>query len=624
MLLGLQILLGTPAAAQGWSSSCEEAPTPDMPNGGPVITTLDQVHLGQGVPGSAYGDLGYAGAVWHTYGYSGSCAISDPFAGIDTYLGSQLFNVGKAITAATNGLHYTVSTGGALDQVDDFIATATIALYDNVFTPYAAVVLTIVAVMILGWTLRGDMASIGRKTMWVLVGAWFAAATYMTPLVYTHMTDSFLVDGTNELQSNIMRGVGNDDYLHGLPTMLHDETVYRPWLNGEFGAANGPDAERFGRRLIEAQACTKYEVETDSCNIEDKKRRFTELAAELKDTAAWPYFTGEAHSRTGAGAVALAKAVCFSLFQLLCKIGILLAQLVIRLIIVGGPILGLLAMLSNTLLPTVLRAVGGALGQGLLLAAAAALHTFVLGYVLALEMSQLLQLAVIGGLTFGMWIALRPIERLIQMLASMTGIQVPSWSQRRMTRAMRGGRGPVARLRRRLGRADARVADLADRVSDHDEEYDDYYYDDEPIGAGRHIVRPEGAPSNGRAPQPGEGDQDVEESTFDRILRRGPSWRGRFAVWRADTVDKLLGRDDGEELANDHAAADGDGSTSTDAPPVRPESRRPARPEPVFPYAVDDDAEQLADDEMWETFRPGDGSVNRHRPEGHQPQWREE
>ena len=449
-VLGLQVLLGTPAVAQGFG--CSSPPTPEYAGAGSVVSQVDPPTLGHGLVGSAYDEVAYAGLVWHTYGYSGPCVAADPQAGVDTYLGGILFDVGKVVTAATNGLWYFVQNGGELDQLDEFVNVATPAFYDAVFAPYLAVVLLLVAMVILWRTLQGDLPEIGKKVFWIGAGLWLASTTYLTPLVYTELTDQVLVHGAAELQGNLLKTAGYEDLRDGLPTLLHDQTVVQPWQSGEFGGSTNPQAQQFSKPLWEAQACTKLEVADNSCNTEAKKASYTDIASKLQNTPAYPYFTGAAHARVGAGAQSALRAICYDLFQLVAAAGVVLAQLVVRVVIIGGPVLGLLAMLRTSLMPTVFRSIGNALGQGLILTAAAAGHGFALGWILRPQsgMSPFGQLLVMALVTVALWAAVRPFERLASMTASTVGISMPSWAQRRQTRALQSRRAGDS-ARRGLG-----------------------------------------------------------------------------------------------------------------------------------------------------------------------------
>ena len=62
----------------------------------------------------------------------------------------------------------------------------------------------------------------------------------------------------------------------------------------------------------------------------------------------YPYFTGATGSRIGSGALAAIMAVCIALFQLLAKVLVLVALLVIRLMVITAPAIAVVALLNRT------------------------------------------------------------------------------------------------------------------------------------------------------------------------------------------------------------------------------------------------------------------------------------
>ena len=217
------------------------------------------------------------------------------------------------------------------------IATGTVA-YDSVFAPLFGVVAVVLAVLLFRYIWQGDLANIGKRTMWALGGLWFASATYLTPLVYTHALDGVVITGTSAVQAGFLREVGVEE-ADALPTLLHDQVVYRNWLRGEFGSPDSPKAEELGRELLRAQAWTKQEVDAGlhEGSPEPKKEAFEEVAGKMG--SAYGYFQGVDGSRVGAGALALVQSLAYASFQLLAKAAILLAQVLLRVLILTGPII---------------------------------------------------------------------------------------------------------------------------------------------------------------------------------------------------------------------------------------------------------------------------------------------
>src|SRR2546421_6888339 len=118
VLLGLQILFGTPAVAAGPFDDCKDAPPIEVIGAG-MVGSLDPP-TGNGPSGSLYLDYSYAGFVWHTYDTPRAWPCVDPFATITTWIGNRLFDGGKLIVGAVNGLHYALKTG-LLGGIDDIV-----------------------------------------------------------------------------------------------------------------------------------------------------------------------------------------------------------------------------------------------------------------------------------------------------------------------------------------------------------------------------------------------------------------------------------------------------------------------------------------------------------------------
>ncbi|HEU0127082.1 MAG TPA: hypothetical protein VFQ48_00520, partial [Pseudonocardiaceae bacterium] len=363
-LLGAQALLGTPALAQvPGVDDCKEAPNPERPGSG-MVGALDPTPLEAGTPGSVYREVGYAGLVWHTYDLGcGPSGLRNPDAVIDTWTGNLLFNVGKVIVGASNGLHYALADQGLLAPFDDLIVSGTVGLYDSVYAPWFGLIAVLLAIVLFRSIWRGDLATVSRRAGWALAGIWLAAATYLTPLLYTQVLDEVLVQGSNQVRTGFLAEVGVEQ-RDALPTLLHEQIVYRNWLRGEFGSPDGPQAQQLGRELVRAQAYTKDEIaagadDPSSGVAERKKQEYEAIAA--RTGSAYGYFQGIDGSRIGVGFLAALQSTMFAQFQLLAQAALLLAQIVLRVVILLGPVIGLVAVLYHELLRGVGRAVGAAL-----------------------------------------------------------------------------------------------------------------------------------------------------------------------------------------------------------------------------------------------------------------------
>jgi hypothetical protein len=449
-------LIGPPALAQvPGVEDCKQAPNPERPGSG-MVGAIDATPLQAGIPNSVYAEVGYAGLVWHTYDLGcGPSGLRNPNAVIDTWTGNLLFDIGKVIVGATNGLHYALGDGGLLAPLNDLIVSGTVALYDSVYAPWFGLVAVLLAIVLFRSIWRGDLATVSKRAAWALAGIWLAAATYLTPLLYTQVLDGVLVDGSNQVRTGFLHEVGIAQ-RDALPTLLHEQIIYRNWLRGEFGSPDGPQATQLGRDLVRAQAFTKQEItagadDPKSGVAERKKQEYKTIAD--RTGSAYGYFQGIDGNRIGVGFLAALQAVMFGLFQLLAQAALLLAQVLLRVVILLGPIIGLIAILHHDLLRGVGRAVGAAVLNIIVLSALAALHTLVMVWVFdpGRNISVLAQMLLAGMITLVMLLVARPVRRMWQMTELAVGAvggALPAAPP-----------GVLARLRRRRPGAEASASE---------------------------------------------------------------------------------------------------------------------------------------------------------------------
>ena len=478
-LLGLQAFIGVPAMAAG----CD-APNPERPGSG-MVGALDPP-IGNGLPGSPYLDYGYAGTVWHVYNDQCNAVtnvIGDPNAVIDTWAGNELFNVGKNIVGATNSLHYTVMGQGLLQPLDDAVKNGVQKVYDNVYLRWFGLVALVLAVLIFRQIWAGDLATISRRGLWALAGIWLATATLALPQFYTFL-DSTLVSKTSEIQAGFVDPSKDHGVLDAMPTSLYDNVVYKSWLRGEFGTPDAQQAKDYGLPLLKAQAWSTEEIaqqkDGDQAALDAKKAQYKDIYTKLGPTQG--YFKGTDGSRTGAGFLALLQAVAYSLFQLFAKAAILLAQLLLRLLTLTGPLIGLIALIHNDLLRKVARAAAVTVFNVLVLSVLAGVHALLLNAIFAATGLSLLTKTLLAlMLTLVFFVVGRPGRRMWQMVEMSVGSA---------SAALPTGQGLFSRLRGRgVKSTEPTPQDVFwGQVRDTD-------LDDEPEAPkrGRRRVRPEAA-----------------------------------------------------------------------------------------------------------------------------------
>ncbi|HWE90664.1 MAG TPA: hypothetical protein VG317_14475 [Pseudonocardiaceae bacterium] len=432
-LLGLQVMIGTPAFAD----QCGVAPLPESPGSGMVgaVDPPTADHPGPTGPDGRtinYGKYNYAGVVWHAY--QDNCVlaqtITDPNSVIDTWAGNELFNIGKNIVGATNSLHYAMlSPDGLLGSLDNAVQAAAKTFYNNIYLRWFGPVALILAIMLFRYIWTGNLARIGKRTMWALAGMWLAASVLALGPLYSQV-DSLLLQKTSQIQAGFLpsgQQVTQDD---ALPISLYDHVIYNNWLRGEFGDPTSPQAAQYGPELLSDQAWATDQRASagDPAQVSAKQNDYKSLPSKLGPAAG--YFEGTEGSRTGVGFLAALQAMAYALFQLFAKAAVLLAQVLLRILMLAAPLIGLAAMVMEDLLPRIARAAGAVLFNVLLLSALAGVHALLLNLIFGAPQLSLFAQTMLAGLaTIVFFMVGRPLRRIWQMVemsVAAAGAGIPS------------------------------------------------------------------------------------------------------------------------------------------------------------------------------------------------------
>ncbi|SEF36210.1 hypothetical protein SAMN05421837_109368 [Amycolatopsis pretoriensis] len=445
LVLGLQAIATAPAAS---AAACGEAPNPERPGAG-MVGAIDPPE-GHGEPNSAYIDYSYAGMVWNTFETNCSGLNLTPAGStLDTWGGNQLFNLGKNIVGATNSLHYTVLEGGLLNPIYAAVKSGAEKVYNNIYAQLFGLVALILSIMLFRNIWRGDLAAVSKRALYALAGVWLAASS-LAMLRYFDPIDKAIVQTTTNIQAGFVDDSGDRIIRDILPTQLHTQIVYNNWLRGEFGTPTAPQAEQYGKPLLDAQAFTRNQlVNGDDANqsvIDGKKNAYKDISTKLGPATG--YFTGEAGGRTGAGFLSLGQALVYSLFQLLAKASVLLAQVLIRLFALTAPLIGLVALLHPEILRRVLKVAGGVAFNLVVLSVLAGVHALLLQAIFDAgnSLNMLTQMVLAGLITVLLFMVGRPVRRLWQMVemsVSMVGAAVPSPGGGIFSRFRRHKNGPT-------------------------------------------------------------------------------------------------------------------------------------------------------------------------------------
>jgi hypothetical protein len=279
---------------------------------------------------------------------------------------------------------------------------------------------------------RGDLATVSKKALYAVAGMWLAASS-LALLRYYDPIDKAIVQTTTNIQAGFVDTNSDRIVRDILPTDLHTQIVYNNWLRGEFGSPTAPQAEQYGRPLLDAQAFTRNQlVAGDDANVavvDGKKAAYKDISTKLGPATG--YFTGEDGSRTGAGFLGLGQSLVYSLFQLLAKASVLLAQVLIRVFTLTAPLIGLVALLHPDILRRVLKVAGAVAFNLIVLSVLAGVHSLLLQAIFDAgnSLSMLTQMVMAGLVTVLLFMVGRPVRRLWQMVemsVGMVGGAVPS------------------------------------------------------------------------------------------------------------------------------------------------------------------------------------------------------
>jgi len=122
-----------------------------------------------------------------------------------------------------------------------------------------------------------------------------------------------------------------------------------------------------------------------------------------------PDSPGQPGSRTGDGFLALFQGFAYALFQLFAKAAVLLAQVLLRVLLLAAPLIGLAAMLLPELLPKVAKAAGAVLFQRAAAVRVAGMHALLLNLIFGAQLSLLAQMLLASLITIVFFMIGRPI-----------------------------------------------------------------------------------------------------------------------------------------------------------------------------------------------------------------------
>lgn len=350
------------------SSGCVTSPTPGNPTSGMAgwFTSRPESSKRDGVGGqySAYGVGGY-GIDTYDIGCLGTLKHPDLVAW--NTVASAQFSAAASIMGAANGLRENAYDPGSMwGWSNDYVKSATEAIYTYIFTPFGAIMLAVLGAFLIWRARQGEMSMALRLTAWAILVLVAATAVAKWPVASANGADTGAKAGLTVVHSVLGPGrqdvpadkcalgpsacVDNRSVATRASDVAVEAVLYRPWLRAVLGSADSETAKAYGPALYDATTMRWDEAERHAQNatlrkqlIDQKAATFRAVAEQIRanDPLAYEYLQGvHGADRAGAGTVALISALGFAAFDIAASLVILFAFLIFRIAIIALPLLG--------------------------------------------------------------------------------------------------------------------------------------------------------------------------------------------------------------------------------------------------------------------------------------------
>lgn len=457
------------------TSSCKEPPVASSPDSGMAgwfaqgPEWLNDPDFRDGkftVPQGSYTTYGYAGYDLPVFAQDciGDLVPDADSAGND--LASLEFTLATGIIGASNGLREAAWTpAGMWGWANDFLDTASQAIYEKVFSVFGAITIALVGMYLIWRSRQADMSMAVTTTGWAVLILILVTAVARWPVESATFADEGLTASLSVVQDAI--GPESSEQCESgcrdlrtpaqrASDMATGEVLYHNWLRATLGKSEdvvyernsdgdivydddgepvvtgGNVAYKYGPALFDAQAMTWAEIDESRNSPEDRQRiiagkqeQWLKVAAaiEREDPEAYATLTGaRGWDRVGTGFLALLSAIFFAAFDITASILIILGFLLIRWAVVAIPLIGTIAILRpasggfKRLVSMVVAAVINVVVFGV----AAAVYLFAVSHVLSASIPGWLQVILIGLLGLVAWMVLRPYRRIASLRGGST------------------------------------------------------------------------------------------------------------------------------------------------------------------------------------------------------------
>lgn len=531
-------------------AQCLKPPTPSAPDSGFGGWFATQPEQTDG-PVGLYSDYGYAGYRFPTYDLDGGCASSVVNADVGAFTGVANFEmmVATAIIGAANAIRERAWDPGTMYAwADPLVEQATTAIYEEVFTVFGLITLSVVGLYLIWRSRQSDMSNMITTAGWAVLIMVVVTAIAAWPVHSANLADGALTSTLGVVHQAVgprAVEVPAEECPDEDPQRCADQRppavrasdtttssmLYRNWLRGVLGSSDSETAQKYGLALYDAQAFTWIEIEAMRADpaqrdaiIAQKNQQWMVVAEQIRteDPEAYEHLQGiREMDRVGTGLIAIFAAVMFAMFDLAASLLVLLGFLLFRWVVVAAPILGTIGLLrpAGAGMRRLGNAVVAAIFNIAIFGTGAAVYLFAVDLIMSTPtLPGWLQVVLIWLCGMVGWLLLRPYRRITDLGGGRDASGGSSWHIRyfRETRETREPEQVVVKskdgqrdtvVKQTSVRPEARLEDpSSDRRS-----------------TGDPTTQPAKERPDGRESGSGPGSEPAP-STPSRTTRRTPDW----------------------------------------------------------------------------------------------------
>lgn len=423
--------------------TCAQAPTPDDPASGVAgwTTSRPAADLRPGLTDRA-GDYGVAGYTLTTFGQGCGSGLTHPGDGGLTTAANGEFTLAAAIIGSGNALRdRAYSPKDAWGFTNGWLVSVVDKTFRYLFMPYGLLGLILIAVWLLWRSSRGDLSGTAKALGWAFVVTMAVTFIARYPTWTANQVDTYGAQGIGIIHAATGQGPQSipADRCHNpnpeacvdhrttsqrAAATAVDSVLYRNWLRATFGSADSGTARAYGPLLYDAQTLSWDESadlqahpEIRDAVLKGKAEQWMLVAAQVKveDPVAYSHLQGDhGWDRVSSGAIAVASALVFSLFDWAASLIILFGFLAVRLALMCAPMLATLGIFypaSGPLRWTVDLALRG-LANVLIFSALSGLYLSAAALVFSLPIPGPAQLAALLAVAVFCWLWRKPRARI--------------------------------------------------------------------------------------------------------------------------------------------------------------------------------------------------------------------